>query len=86
MARDRRLSRSACIRSIRGTAVRPCHQRASERTVVARGGVWNLVWTAWAAVGAVVWGRGRVRTVLVNASAVVGLRDDEEAGDSGEYL
>ncbi|KAH6687363.1 metallophosphoesterase domain-containing protein [Plectosphaerella plurivora] len=55
-------------------------QAAFERTVMARGGVWNLAAAVWHFFGAVLkrifWGKGLGQCVLVNAAMVSGLRDD----------
>lgn len=53
-------------------------QRTFERTVVARGGVCNLLWTAWAAFRSMWSGQSIAHTVLVNPAVVGGLRDDEK--------
>lgn len=52
-------------------------QRLFERIVVARGGVWNLLYMFWAALRAWLAGSNQAQTILVNAAAVGGLRDDE---------
>lgn len=52
-------------------------QRLFERTVIARGGTWNLLYMAWAAARAWFADPGKTQTILVNAAIVGGLRDDE---------
>lgn len=52
-------------------------QRLFEQTVLARGGIWNLMCITWAATRAWLAGPGRPQTLLVNPAAVGGLRDDE---------
>lgn len=53
-------------------------QQTFERTILARGGVWNLICVAWAAVRAWLAGPLKVQTILVNPAMVGGLRDDEK--------
>lgn len=52
-------------------------QRLFERTVIARGGIWNLLCMVGAAIRAWFGEPSEPRTVLVNAAMVGGLRDDE---------
>lgn len=52
-------------------------QRSFERIVIARGGVWDLLYMIWAALKAWLAGPSGTQTILVNAAAVGGLRDDE---------
>jgi predicted phosphodiesterase len=52
-------------------------QDAYERTVVASGGLWNLVWTAKEFIQALFRPVAEAKCLLVNPAVVGGLRDDE---------
>lgn len=54
-------------------------QAAYERTIVSGGGIWNLMCTVWAYLQVTAYSRTEraANSILVNASMVGGLRDDE---------
>ncbi|KAK3938648.1 hypothetical protein QBC46DRAFT_265000 [Diplogelasinospora grovesii] len=55
-------------------------QRAYEKAVASGGGIWRLLVVIWEFIGQLTWGRNVLwgpKTVLVNASHVGGVRDEE---------